>query len=531
MRIIILLFLITNYINANQKIILQLSWLHQFQSAGYYIAKEKGFYKDAGIDIEINEFQFGMNLSTVLEEKKADFAIGRSSLLIDKANGKDVVAIFSAYQDSPLMLLTKEDSNIKSLKDLKNRNIMLTTDAKGTASILAMLSSHQIYLDDINIQKHTFNLDDLINGKTDAMGSYLSNETVRLSEKNIKYRVFHPKDYGFNFYDDILFTTSSFIKQNPELTKDFYEATVKGWEYAFNNIGETAQLIFTKYNTQNKSLFQLVREGEILKELAINEKIDTIGSLDENKLQKIVDVYKIMGLMNKDINLEEFIYEHNNKTVFNFKLTEKEIFIYSVLFIVLIGIAVFTIVYISIRRKWLITTDALQKEIKSKTRQLKRQTYIDSLTGSKNRKAYNEKIKEHLSLYKRYGTKFTLLFFDIDDFKKVNDIYGHKIGDKVLIDLVKIVKSTTRNNDFLFRVGGEEFIIILSQTQLESAKVVAEHVRETIENNLTSMNKEIVTISIGLTEVKENDDEDSIYTRADMLLYDSKKQGKNRVSY
>ena len=91
MKIIIIILFMLHYVQANQQITLQLNWLHQFQFAGYYIAKEKGFYKDAGIDLSINEIQYAMNLSEVLENKEADFAIGRSSLLINKKDGKDVV--------------------------------------------------------------------------------------------------------------------------------------------------------------------------------------------------------------------------------------------------------------------------------------------------------------------------------------------------------------------------------------------------------------------------------------------------------
>jgi len=533
-KIISILFFFNMSLFSNndlEKVSLQLSWKNQFQFAGYYMAKEKGYYEDAGIDVDINEFQFGMNLSNVLENNTADFAIGRSSLLIDKSNGKDIVALFGAFQNSPLILLVREDSNIRSVKDLKNKKIMITDDAQGTASILAMLSSQKIYTNDIKVQMHSFNLDDLIDGKTDAMGSYISNEPIRLEEKGIKYTIFDPKDYGFNFYSDILFTSSSFIEKNPELTKKFYEATIKGWKYAFDNIGKTSHVIYSEYNTQGKSLVHLVAEGEALKKLAYTQEVKEIGHLDKDNLQKIVDIYKVMGLMDHDIDLDKFIYEHNNHMALNLKLTENELIIYGLISFMIVGMLVFTIVYISIRRKWLHTTVELLQEIDLKTKQLKEQNYLDVLTGAKNRKAYDEKIKEHISLFKRYNNKFSLLMLDIDDFKEVNDSYGHKIGDKVLIDFVKIVKSNIRKNDFLFRIGGEEFVIILSETDLSSSKNVAENIRLHIEKELISMDNNVVTVSMGLSEVQEEDNEDLLFNRADVLLYTAKKNGKNQVSY
>jgi len=532
MKNLIILILLISYLYSqeNKKVILQLSWLHQFQFAGYYIAKEKGYYKDNGIDLDIQEFDFNINISTVLQKNTADFVIGRSSLLIDKANGEDVVALFSTFQNSPLMLLVREDSGIDKVSDLKNKKVMITPDAKDSASIIAMLNSQKISLDDINIIKHSFNLDDLINKKVDAMASYVSNEPIILEDKNIKYKVFHPKDYGFALYSDILFTSSAYIKENPELTQDFYDATEKGWEYAFNNIGKTAKIIHEKYNTQNKSLVHLVAEGEALKKLVFHNNSNTIGCLDHDKLQKITDIYKIMGLVNKDINLDEFVYKYNKHDSFNLRFTHNETWIYSLFSIIILIIMFTSIFYFIITKRWLITKNQLQREISVKTKKLNKQTNTDFLTKARNKKAFSERIEEQLSLYKRYNTPFSLILFDIDDFKHINDTYGHTLGDTVLVNLVKIVKSKIRKNDHLYRVGGEEFVIIFENTEINEAKVVSEHLREDIEKNLSNLKSEVITISIGLCQVNHSDTKDTIYTRADKLMYISKKSGKNTIS-
>lgn len=367
MKIILKLFLtyltILSFSYANEKVTLQLSWLHQFQFAGYYMAKEKGFYTEAGLDVDIKEFRYGINNVHEIENNKVDFAVGRSSLLIDKFKGKDIVALAAIFQDSPLMLLVKKDSNINSIEDLRNKRIMLTSDAKGSASIIAMLSSKGVYLSDVKIQKHSFNLDDLITEKTDAMGSYISNEPIRLDSKKISYKIFHPKDYGFKFYDDILFSSSKFIKDNPELTKRFYEASIKGWEYAFSNIAETSEVIYESYNTQKKSKFQLYREGEILKNLAYDNKHGLIGYLDDESLEKIVDVYKIMGYIDDEINMDEFIYEGNNNKVFKLDLTTIEMIYLVVISILSIFIIVILVLYTSLQNKWFLTQKDLKEEI------------------------------------------------------------------------------------------------------------------------------------------------------------------------
>ncbi len=161
---------------------------------------------------------------------------------------------------------------------------------------------------------------------------------------------------------------------------------------------------------------------------------------------------------------------------------------------------------------------------------MKKLIYIDELTKIYNRKAYNEKIQENLDLYKRYNSKFCIALYDIDDFKSINDMYGHINGDRVLRVMSKNIKNIIRKTDTLFRVGGEEFIIIFSQTTLEDAYRVSEKIRLSIASNEIIKDKKI-TISMGLSEIRADDDADTIYKRVDILLYKAKQDGKNRVSF
>ena len=374
-KIILILFLSISLFavqKPNQKVVLQLGWKHQFQFAGYYVAKQLGYYKDAGIDLKMKEFDHNLNISTVLEKKEADFAIARSSLLLDKAIGKDVVALGAIFQNSPLMLMTRSDTGINSIEDLRGKRIMLTGDDKATASIMSMLLSKGILKQDIEIIPHSFNLDDLINKKVDAMGCYVSNEPIKMHDKGIGYKIFHPKDYGFHFYSDILFTSSEYIKNNPKLTKDFYEATIKGWEYAYEHITDTAELIHKQYNTQNKTLIQLIKEGEGLKSLSYSENVP-FGHLDKKKLKETVHVYKLLGLLNKEIDLDSIIYEYNHPKEFAFSLSYDDIFHIVLTSIVFLFIFGFIVLFISLRKQWLITQDNLNSKIKEQKNKIDEQ--------------------------------------------------------------------------------------------------------------------------------------------------------------
>jgi len=155
---------------------------------------------------------------------------------------------------------------------------------------------------------------------------------------------------------------------------------------------------------------------------------------------------------------------------------------------------------------------------------------IDPLTKAYNRKAFDATMIEVLSLFNRYKTAFSLILLDIDNFKQINDTYGHLIGDKVLIELVALIHKNMRQTDKFYRVGGEEFFLICKNTTQSDAIQVAQKLRKTIANSLNIIENRSVTVSIGLTEVIETDTKDSIYKRVDNNLYVSKNSGKNRVT-
>ncbi|MBD3830816.1 MAG: diguanylate cyclase, partial [Arcobacter sp.] len=152
----------------------------------------------------------------------------------------------------------------------------------------------------------------------------------------------------------------------------------------------------------------------------------------------------------------------------------------------------------------------------------------DYLTKLDNRKNIDSVLKINENMYKRYKDNFSVILLDIDDFKKVNDNYGHLVGDNVLIEFAKILTKYTRQTDIVGRWGGEEFIIICPKTNLEETLILAQKLREKI----ASHNFGIVgtkTASIGVTTFRENDTITELLSRVDDALYLAKSKGKNRV--
>jgi len=163
---------------------------------------------------------------------------------------------------------------------------------------------------------------------------------------------------------------------------------------------------------------------------------------------------------------------------------------------------------------------------------------LDALTGFYNRRQLEERIKQEVSNAKRQKAPLCGIMTDIDFFKGVNDTYGHAVGDLVLKTIAKVIRGQLREYDIAGRYGGEEFSILLPFTKIEEAQMVAERLRKTIESKVIDISKvnpesevkEIgVTLSLGIYEMKENDDDEDLLRKADKALYEAKNTGRNKV--
>lgn len=319
-RILFSFFILSVFLYSKDlhNVTLQLKWKHQFQFAGFYMAKEKGFYDDMGINVDIQEYKDGVIVDDVLNGKST-FGIDDSQLIYHKLSGKDVVGLFATFQDSPLAIMSNK--KIEKIQDLNNHEIQFSKNALHNISMKAMLLSNGVNIKTVEL---TDKVRHILEGKIDAISGYLSNELFLIKQSGMEYNIYHPRDYGFNFYGDILFTSKQTAQNNPELMYNFTEATKKGWEYVFENIDETIEVIMNKYNTQNKSKEWLIYEYEVLKDFSGDK-----NSFGELKLDKISEIGKVISILipNKyNIHtLDDFIWDsdvellrHYQKDYFNF---------------------------------------------------------------------------------------------------------------------------------------------------------------------------------------------------------------------
>lgn len=323
--ILLILFLahISAYSKELKKVTLQLSWFDQFQFAGYYMAKEKGFYKDLGLDVTILPFKFGIDIPLEVSNENIDFAIGRETLLLERAKNRNIVALYALFQSTPLVLLSTKESNINTIRDFSKKNIMTTIDDASEVSLKAMIRSHKVKLDDINFLKHSHNIQDLIDKKTDVISAYISKSPYELQKKNIEYNIFDPKKFGFDMYSDFLFTSENLIKKDIKTVQLFKEASLKGWKYAYSNIKESVDIIIDKYNAQNISKEALIYEAKELSKLSYFNTLN-LGEIKMDKIQRIYDLYNVMGLLPQKINIKDFVNPLNKTNNISFTQAELE---------------------------------------------------------------------------------------------------------------------------------------------------------------------------------------------------------------
>jgi diguanylate cyclase len=162
-------------------------------------------------------------------------------------------------------------------------------------------------------------------------------------------------------------------------------------------------------------------------------------------------------------------------------------------------------------------------------RELQRLATTDSLTGASNRRTLNDQLAMAIYEFNKVGRQYGLMLLDLDHFKQINDKHGHKVGDQVLIELVPVLESMLRQNDQVFRFGGEEFVVLVADIRSADLEKLAEKLRTGVERKLMLPGGEPITASIGLAMLQIEEDWEAWLHRADMALYQAKHQGRNRV--
>ncbi|HEY3787676.1 MAG TPA: ABC transporter substrate-binding protein, partial [Urbifossiella sp.] len=259
---------------------LQLKWYHQFQFAGYYAAEAKGFYRDEGLEVEIREGSPGRIPVDEVLSGRADFGVGDEAVLLARLRGEPVVACAAIFQHSPYVVMARADSGIHKPSDLSGRTVMVGP-SEGTAQFLAMLKHEGIPLHAVKLQPHTWNLNDLIEKRVDAITAYSTVEPTQMRMAGVEPSIIRVADYGVDFYGDTLFTTEAAVKKDRARVAAFILATRKGWEYAMEHPAELEDLILHKPEVRRRGLRRenLEFEAQEMRSLILPDLVD-IGHMN-----------------------------------------------------------------------------------------------------------------------------------------------------------------------------------------------------------------------------------------------------------
>jgi class 3 adenylate cyclase/ABC-type nitrate/sulfonate/bicarbonate transport system substrate-binding protein len=292
---------------ALERVSIQLKWKHQFQFAGYYAALERGFYRDAGLDVTIREGGPGIDVADEVASGKADFGVCSASVLREWTLDRRLVVLAGIFQHSPVVILVPRRADISSVSDLRGRRLM---DSPGSDEIAAMLKREGVDYEAMPHVIHDGNPRDLLAGKADAMVAYSTNEPFVLDQLGAAYRIFSPEVYGIDFYGDNLCASEAEVKAHPDQVAAFRAASVKGWAYALAHKEATVDLILKSYSVK-KSRDALLFEAERTEAL-VGRDPSRIGEQDPARWQRIAATYRKLGLLKDDKLPEALIWEAND---------------------------------------------------------------------------------------------------------------------------------------------------------------------------------------------------------------------------
>ncbi len=294
---------------AGTPVTLQLHWLHQFEFAGYYAALHKGYFAEEGLDVTILSGGPGISAIARVASGEAEFGVASSELLLARLNGQPVVALAPIFQHSAAVFLTGADSDVRSPQDMIGKRVEMG-DLISDAEAWATLRAEGVDTGRISHVPSTFGVQALIEGRSEVISAYITNQPYQLSRRNIPYRIIRPQVYGIDFYGDILFTSEQQLAAQPKQVDAFLRASLRGWQYAFAHSDEIIDLISRGYSSDELQMdpAKLRYERDQMEQLVMPQLI-RIGHSNPGRWQHMADTFASIGLVPADYDLSGFLYD------------------------------------------------------------------------------------------------------------------------------------------------------------------------------------------------------------------------------
>lgn len=318
-----LLFLVSTFLYSSnlEKVSIQFNWKYQFEVAGFIAAKEKGFYKDAGLEVEFKEYNPEVDVLFDVLNHKVTYGISNSNIVLENRNVAPIIVLASYLQKSPLIFVTKP--NIKTPSQFLGKTIMGNKEELKNSSLAIFLSHFNINFSNTKFLPHNFKIDDFVSGKIEIMSAFRSNQLYELDKNNIDYNIIDPADYGFVMSAVNLYTSRDEALKNKDRTQKFIEATNLGWEYALNNKEEIIDILINIYKV-NKSKEALFYESDIVNQVMMRD-FYPIGKVSHELTQRLLKQLSYSGMIESNQQVNNLFFENiADKISSDFYLTQNE---------------------------------------------------------------------------------------------------------------------------------------------------------------------------------------------------------------
>lgn len=497
---------------------LQLRWMPQFQFAGYYMADAKGYYRDEGIDIHI--IPGNGNRTQIMEEVlsgRADFGIGNSGLALASMQNNPVTVVADIFQRSASVILTKP-GNEKSIKNLSQKNLSLRS-LQDNPEIYAIFNSFGIKPADLPIMSSSSDgLKEFTTGHADAINAYLSNEPYLLKKTKTPFVIIDPSKFGIDFYGDALFTRTAYIKNNQDIVNRFVRASIKGWIYALDHIDESVDYLHNNV-ANNKSKEHLKYEAQIIKDLILPDYVP-IGQISNARWEKIAETFKSLGLASDNSEISPSFY----LSYWEKKSEQRTLWIYGISLLTLTTlIGSVGLWYVKVNRR----LNKLLIEKNSLLHSIEELANFDFLTKLASRRLIYDRIEKSIKAAARNNTKVAVCLIDLNGFKKINDEFGHLVGDQVLIEVAKRLEHWIRAADSVGRMGGDEFLICMEGiNSLSEVDVPIGRLKKEFERPFL-VGRQVFKLSFSVGSALYPDDaiqSDELIQLADERMYQNKRK-------
>lgn len=301
---------------AVEKVVLQLKWEHEFQFAGYYAAQWQGFYRAAGLDVEIRPAsREGGGLVQPVDEIKngnAQFAVGALDILIGEDSGLDLVILAPIFQRSPSAIFSLGATPLEDLSQLAKLRIAAVEDDATKMEIDALFRARGYDLGKINYVNVPVSVESLLNNKADAIVTYEISAKTQARERGVTLSQLNLADFGMEFYGDTLYTSLDMMQRKPDLVKKFVAATKKGWIYALKNKLEIAKRIskeLPRHIVQYQDITDYnVKFSEFIDTLILYPQKD-IGDINKGRWFSMNERMRSLGIVRSHLDNEKFFFD------------------------------------------------------------------------------------------------------------------------------------------------------------------------------------------------------------------------------